>query len=98
MRQDGTAHENGNLLYNFDACVSSLPGLLALTNSLEERQEGGDSQGGGHHSEGPGGGVTDVLVQVVNVRPHCGDHGGQASSLKQCNNRLINRIFLKIKL
>ena len=83
MRQDGTAHENGNLLYDFDARVSSLPGLLALTDGLEERQEGGDSQGGGHHSEGPGGGVTDVLVQVVNVRPHCGDHGGQTSSLNK---------------
>lgn len=39
MGQNGTAHEDGDLLHNLDACVSSLPGLFAFTHSLEEGQQ-----------------------------------------------------------
>lgn len=81
MGQDGTAHEDGDLLDDLDASVASLPGLLALAHGLEEGQQGGDAQGGSHHSKGTGCGVSHILVHVVNVRPHGGDHGGQSSSL-----------------
>ena len=79
--QDGTAHEDGDLLHDLDASVSGLPGLFALAHGFEEGQQRGDAQGGGHHGEGPGGGVSDVLVHVVDVGTHGGDHGGQAGSL-----------------
>lgn len=81
MWQDGAAHEDGNLLYDLDAGVTSLPRLLALANGLEEGQQRGDSEGRGHHGEGSGRGVPHVLVHVVDVWTHGGDHGGQASSL-----------------
>ena len=38
MRQDGAAHEDGDLLDDLDARVPRLPGLLALTDGLEEGQ------------------------------------------------------------
>lgn len=81
MGQDGAAHEDGNLLNNLDTSVPSLPRLLAATYSLQERHERRDSQSGGHHRKGSRCGVTHVLVNIVNVRSHGGDHGGQACSL-----------------
>lgn len=83
VRQDGAAHEDGDLLDDLDARVSGLPRLLALTHGFEEGQQGGDAQGRGHHGEGSGCGVSDVLVHVVDVRPHGGDHGGQTCSLRR---------------
>lgn len=91
--EDGTPHENSDLLDDLDSCVSGLPRLLALTHSLQEGQQGGDPQGRGYDSEGPGGSVTDVLVQVVNIGSHCGDHGGQTCSLK--NKKKIIFFLLK---
>uniref|UniRef100_A0A0A9FZ15 Uncharacterized protein n=1 Tax=Arundo donax TaxID=35708 RepID=A0A0A9FZ15_ARUDO len=44
MWQNSTAHENSNLLDDFDTSVPSLPRLLTLTDSLQERQEGRDTQ------------------------------------------------------
>lgn len=79
--QDGTAHEDGDLLHDLDARVPGLPGLLALTHGFEEGQEGGDAEGRGHHSEGSSRGVSHVLVHVVDIRSHGGDHRSQASSL-----------------
>ena len=38
MRQDGTAHQDGDLLHDLDACVPRLPRLLTLAHSFEERQ------------------------------------------------------------
>ena len=80
--QDGTAHEDGDLLDDLDARVSGLPGLLTLAHGLEEGQQRGDTQGRGHHGEGPGGGVSHVLIHVVDVGTHGGDHGGQTSGLQ----------------
>lgn len=74
VRQNGAAHEDGDLLHNLDACVPSLPGLLAFTHSFQEREERGDPEGGGYNSKGSGGGVSDILVHVVNIRSHRGDH------------------------
>jgi len=41
MGQDGTAHENGDLLHNLDARVTRLPRLLALTHSLARTENMG---------------------------------------------------------
>lgn len=82
MGQDGTAHEDGDLLHDLDARVASLPGLLAFAHSLEEGQQGWDAQGGRHHREGSSRSVSHVLVHVVDIGPHGGDHGGQTSSLE----------------
>jgi len=83
--QDGTTHENGNLLDNFDACVASLPRLLAFAHSFQEGQQGGNTQGRCHDSKGTSCGVTDVLIHVVNIRTHGGNHGSQTSSLGRQN-------------
>ena len=58
-----------------------LPGLTALTHSLKEGEKGGNAQSGRYHGESTGCRVPHVLVQVVDVRPHGGDHGGQARCL-----------------
>lgn len=87
MWEDGTPHENSDLLDDLDARVSGLPRLLALTNGLQEGQQRGNPQGRGDDGEGPGRRVTDVLVQVVNVRSHCRDHCGQTCSLKYTKNK-----------
>lgn len=81
VRQDGAAHEDGDLLHDLDASVTRLPGLLAFAHGFEEGQERGDAEGRGHHSEGSGCGVSHVLVHVVDIWTHGGDHGCQASSL-----------------
>lgn len=80
--QDCTAHQDGNLLHNLDACVPGLPGFLAFTHSFEEGQKRGNTESWSHHSKSSGCGVSDVLVHVVNVRSHCGDHCSQTSSLE----------------
>ena len=36
MREYCTAHEDRNLLYNFDASVTSLPRFLTATHSLKQ--------------------------------------------------------------
>lgn len=79
--QDGAAHQDGNLLHDLDARMASLPRLLALAHGFEEGQQGGDAQGRGHHGEGSGRGVPHVLIHVVDVGSHGGDHGGQTGSL-----------------
>lgn len=81
MGQDSTAHENSDLLYDLDTRVTSLPGFLALANSLEERQERWNAQGRRYNGESTGCRVSHILVHVVNIRPHGGDHSGQTSSL-----------------
>ena len=81
MWQDGTAHEDGDLLDDLDASVSGLPGLLAATHGLEEGKEGRDAEGRGYDRERSGCRVTHVLVHVVYVRSHRGDHCGQTRRL-----------------
>ena len=88
MRQDGTAHENGNLLHDLDTGMSGLPGFLTLTHRLQEGQQGWDTQGRCYHGKGTGGGVTHVLVQVVNVGTHGGDHGGEAGGFGEIGDDL----------
>eukprot|EP00053_Salpingoeca_punica_P017422 m.167819 g.167819 ORF g.167819 m.167819 type:complete len:1096 (+) comp17202_c1_seq2:150-3437(+) len=88
VRQDGAAHEDGNLLHNLDARVAGLPRLLAAADGLEEGQEGRDAQGRGHDSKGARRRVAHILVDVVNVRPHGGDHGGEAGGLGQVGDDL----------
>lgn len=81
VRQDGTAHQDGNLLHDLDARVSGLPRLLAFAHGFEEGQERGNAEGGGHHGEGSSGRVSDVLVHVVDIGSHRRDHRGQPGSL-----------------
>ncbi len=89
MGQDSTAHENSDLLYDLDTRVTSLPGFLALANSLEERQERWNAQGRRYNGESTSCRVSHILVHVVNIRPHGGDHSGQTSSLLMNKSRLI---------
>lgn len=92
--QDGTAHEDGNLLHDLDACVSGLPGLLAFAHGFEEGQERGNTESRGHHGEGTGCGVSHILVHVVNIRSHCGDHCGQTGSLGQTGRDIYSLLAL----
>ena len=82
MWEDCAAHEDGDLLDNFDACVSCLPRLLALAHRLEEGQQCWDAEGAGHDRERASCGVTHILIDVVNVRPHGCDHSGQSCCLQ----------------
>ena len=45
VRQNSTAHQDGYLLDDLDARVTSLPGLLGTTDSLQEGKERGDAEG-----------------------------------------------------
>lgn len=81
VRKDSAAHEDGDLLTDFDAGVPGLPALFTLTDSLQEWEEGRDTKGRGNHAEGPGSGVADVLIDVVDIGAHSSDHCGQACSL-----------------
>mmetsp|Transcript_35291 Transcript_35291/g.51854 ORF Transcript_35291/g.51854 Transcript_35291/m.51854 type:complete len:369 (+) Transcript_35291:906-2012(+) len=86
VRQHSTAHKNCNLLNDLDTCVPSLPRLLTLAHSLEEGQQRGDAERRGHDSKGTRRGVTHILVQVVDIGTHSGNHRGQPSSLRQVGN------------
>mmetsp|Transcript_16976 Transcript_16976/g.40740 ORF Transcript_16976/g.40740 Transcript_16976/m.40740 type:complete len:286 (-) Transcript_16976:1562-2419(-) len=81
MRQHGTPHQYGDLLDDLDARVSRLPALGAPTDRLKEGDDAGYAQCRGHHGKRPSSGVADVLVLVVDVWPHGGDHGGQPGGL-----------------
>jgi hypothetical protein len=74
--KDGTAHENGDLLANLDACVAGLPALCGLAHGFEKGEEGVDAQGRGDDGEGTRGGIPHILVHIVNIRPHGSDHSG----------------------
>lgn len=81
VRQDGAAHQDGDLLHDLDARVSGLPRLLAFAHGFEEGEERRNAEGGGHHGEGSSRGVSDVLVHVVDIGSHRRDHRGQPGSL-----------------
>lgn len=85
--QHRTAHEDGDLLHNLDARVPRLPGLFALANGFEERQERRNAEGAGHNRECPGCGVPHVLIDIVNIRTHGCNHGRQACSLQAVHLR-----------
>mmetsp|Transcript_46162 Transcript_46162/g.75324 ORF Transcript_46162/g.75324 Transcript_46162/m.75324 type:complete len:433 (+) Transcript_46162:2227-3525(+) len=88
MGQDGTTHQNRDLLHDFDTRVTSLPGLLTLTHGLQEGNQSRDSERRGHHGKGSRSGVTHVLIQVVDIRPHGSDHRSKSSSLSQVGDDL----------
>ena len=54
--------------------MTGFPGLFAVTNCFEEWEKGWDAESGGDYGKGSGGGVTHVLVVVVDVGTHGGDH------------------------
>lgn len=83
MGQNGTTHEDSNLLDDFYACVSRLPRFLRLAHGLEERQQRGYAQRRRDHSESTRGRVAHVLVQIVDIGTHGRDHGGQAGCFGQ---------------
>mmetsp|Transcript_20363 Transcript_20363/g.39500 ORF Transcript_20363/g.39500 Transcript_20363/m.39500 type:complete len:321 (+) Transcript_20363:1884-2846(+) len=58
-----------------------LPRLLRLTHSLEEREQRRDAERRRHHGEGTCGGVAHVLVEVVDIGTHRGNHDRQACCL-----------------
>jgi hypothetical protein len=39
VRQDGTSHQNGDLLHDLNARVTGLPRAFALADGLQERQK-----------------------------------------------------------
>ena len=82
MRQDGTAHEDWNLLAYLDASMSSLPRLLALTDGLQERQQSGNAERRRNDGECSRRRVTHVLVHVVNIWTHRRDHRRQPGRLQ----------------
>ena len=88
VRQDGAADEDGDLLDDLDAGVARLPRLLAAADRFEEGQERGDAEGRGDHGKGARRRVAHVLVEVVDVGTHGGDHGGQAGRLGQVRDDL----------
>jgi len=94
--QNGAAHEDGDLLHDLDARVPGLPGLLAFAHGFEKREEGGNAEGGGHHGERPGRGVPDVLVHVVDIGPHGGDHGGQTGGLGTDGKRSVKVKYTEV--
>jgi hypothetical protein len=55
------------LLNNLDTRVTSLPGLLRSTDGFEERKEGRDTEGGSDDRERASGGVSNVLIGVINI-------------------------------
>ena len=83
MGEDGTAHKDGDLLNDFNACVPCLPTLFRVTDCFEERQHCRYSEGTGDDCEGSGSGVADILILMVYVGTHGGNHSGQAGSLRQ---------------
>eukprot|EP00968_Pinguiococcus_pyrenoidosus_P024619 scaffold4871_cov260-Pinguiococcus_pyrenoidosus.AAC.6 len=88
VRQDGAAHEDRDLLDDLDAGVARLPALPALAHGLEERQQRRHPERGGDDSESSRGGVSNVLVHVVDVRPHGRDHRGEARGLAEVRDDL----------
>jgi len=88
MGQNGTTHQNGDVLDGFDARMACLPALFALTDRLQERQQGWNAQGGRHHRKGPGGGVPSNLVHIVDIGTHSSYHGCQARRLCQVGDDL----------
>mmetsp|Transcript_35590 Transcript_35590/g.84480 ORF Transcript_35590/g.84480 Transcript_35590/m.84480 type:complete len:456 (-) Transcript_35590:1465-2832(-) len=88
VREDGAAHEDGDLLDDLDACVARLPALLGLTHRLEEGKQGRNSERGGDYGEGARSSVAHVLVEVVNVRAHRRNHGREPSGLREIRDDL----------
>ena len=88
VRQHGAAHEDRDLLHDLDARVARLPALLAQAHRLEERQQRGDAQRAGDDAKRARCGVAHVLVDVVDVWPHGGDHLRQASGLGEVGDDL----------
>eukprot|EP00962_Isochrysis_galbana_P056214 scaffold28112_cov112-Isochrysis_galbana.AAC.2 len=88
VRQHRAAHQDGDLLHNLDARVPCLPRLFGLADRLEEGQQRRHAERRRHDREGASGGVAHVLVDVVNVGPHRGDHRGQARRLCQVGDDL----------
>mmetsp|Transcript_29025 Transcript_29025/g.67289 ORF Transcript_29025/g.67289 Transcript_29025/m.67289 type:complete len:780 (-) Transcript_29025:1289-3628(-) len=88
VRQDGAAHQDGNLLHNLDAGVPRLPRLLRLAHGLEEGQQRGDAERRRDHGKRTRGRVSHVLVEVVDIGTHGRDHGRQTGGLGQVGNDL----------
>mmetsp|Transcript_64871 Transcript_64871/g.127370 ORF Transcript_64871/g.127370 Transcript_64871/m.127370 type:complete len:523 (-) Transcript_64871:1273-2841(-) len=74
-------HEDRDLLHDLDARVPRLPRLAALAHRLEKRQQRRDAQRRRHHGERAGSGVAHVLVEVVDVGAHGGDHAREPGGL-----------------
>ncbi len=68
------------MLHDLDTGVARLPRFLAAADSPEEGEKGGDTKGRRDDGERSGGGVSDVLVYVVDIRPHNTDHGRKTCS------------------
>lgn len=83
-------HNTGNthLHDDLDSRVPSLPRLAALTHGLKERQQCGDAQRRRHHGKRTRRRVTHVLIQVVDVRPHCRNHRRKPRRFRQVADNL----------
>lgn len=89
MGQNGAAHQNGNLLYDLDARVPGLPGLLALAHRFQEGQQRRDAQSRGHDCEGSSSCVTHILIHVIDIGSHGGDHCRQTGRLEHKKEQLV---------
>src|SRR6267154_5074738 len=67
------------LLYNTMAVCHVCHDFTAI-HGHEERQERGDTKGGGNDRECASGGVADILVSMINIGTHGGDHVCKTSS------------------
>jgi len=54
---------------------------FTATHGLEERQERGDTKGGGNNREHSSSDIVDVLIGMINIRTYGGDHVCETSSL-----------------
>ena len=81
--QNGASHHDSDLLDDTDACTSSLLGFLAPAYGFEERKKRKDPKNRSDGGEGASGRVPDILVGMVDIRLHGGDHMGQNSSFRQ---------------
>mmetsp|Transcript_11367 Transcript_11367/g.19016 ORF Transcript_11367/g.19016 Transcript_11367/m.19016 type:complete len:224 (-) Transcript_11367:1110-1781(-) len=83
MRQDSATHENGYLLNDLDAGVTRLPRFLRGAHGAQERQQRRNAERRGDDRERTRRRVAHVLVHVINVRSHGGDHHGQSRRFRQ---------------
>ncbi|GIX65610.1 uncharacterized protein BcabD6B2_50450 [Babesia caballi] len=90
VRQHATAHQYCDLLDYFDARVARLPALFGLADGLKEQYKRLDACGVRHHRKRARSGVANVLVRVVDVRPHGSNHGSQPRCLAQVADDLTS--------
>ncbi|KAJ6372030.1 hypothetical protein OIU77_002369 [Salix suchowensis] len=86
MGKNSTANQNSNLLNNFDSSVPSLPRFLTLTHSFQEGQQRRNPESRSNNTESSRSCVSNILINIINIRTHSSNHGGQTSCFTQIRN------------